>query len=114
VVVGMFGLSSLFSDLSPGESDFRRGLFTVLAYLVGGVAIGWLLRRRWYLAIAEAWGPALDGVMVAFVSVRMGVTGPRVLYAVLGLCVFPLLSLLAGFVGSRLVRHNAVTPVQAN
>src|SRR5262245_60057274 len=109
MIVGLFGLSAMFSDLGPGESDVRRAITTIVAYLAGGVAMGWLLRRRWYFAVAESWGPALDGLMVTFVAIRMGITWPRLVYAVLGLCVFPLLSLAAGFFGSRLVRHNAVT-----
>ena len=113
LVVGVVGLSAFFSDFSPGESLLQRVIVTLGAYVVGGIALGWLLRRYWYLAVAEAWGPALIACAVMLAAVRMGLDWGRISNIILGLVVAPVLSLAAGFVGSRFC-SRAVTYEQAS
>jgi hypothetical protein len=60
--VGFVGLSALFSDLGPGESQLSRDLETVAIFGVGGFTVGLLTRSRWYLAGLVAWGGVLLGL----------------------------------------------------
>lgn len=103
-LVGLLGLSAFFSDLGPGETGFRRAVVVAIEYVVGGVVIGWTLRRRWYLAILEAWGPVLLGVAVVFVAFRQGIGEGRLSFLLLLLGVMPLVSIGSGLLGWRLAR----------
>jgi hypothetical protein len=84
LVIGFFGLSLVFSDLGPGETDLARTLATVATFVGGAFLTGLIVGRRlWPLSLLSAWGPILLGLVSprAFLLVNVG---PPILLALLG------------------------------
>lgn len=94
-LIGLLGLSFLFSDLGPGETEFARDASTIGLYVLGGLVLGALARRRWYVATVLPWGAILVGlanlVLRGSLSVLMQYTLPALA-----------ISLGASFVGYKL------------
>lgn len=104
LIVGVVGLSAVFSDLGPGEVLAVRILWVSAVLVVGGVLIGLLLDRRWYLAVAESWGPVLWGALLLLFTLRgSDHRGPG--WVVLALCLLaaPAAALFGGFLGWRIL-----------
>jgi hypothetical protein len=63
LVIGLFGLSLLFSDLGPGETWANRVIMLVALYAVSGLIIGYINPKLWMIAGLTAWGAALLGIV---------------------------------------------------
>jgi hypothetical protein len=112
-VVGAYALSTTFSDPSPGESLLGRGLVTGGAILLGGVAIGALQAHRWWISIAVGWGPMLVGALMLAARWRGAVQSASPKFAVLCIVGAPVLGLLGGFIGARLIARWGRKPTPA-
>ena len=70
LALGFVGLSLLFSDLGPGESNLERIVATAAVFAVGGLIVGLIVGKRlWYLSAICSWG----GVLIGAVTARLGV-----------------------------------------
>jgi hypothetical protein len=75
LVIGFFGLSLVFSDLGPGETEIIRTAVSVSTFLVGGFVIGLIVgRRAWLLSALVSWGAVLLGLFSFRVGVVNGLT----------------------------------------
>jgi hypothetical protein len=99
LVLGVVGLSAVFSDPGPGESMLGRAMFVGGAYLFGCGAIGAMLDRHWWFAGLSAWGPVILGVGSAMALARATQSGPVVPLLVLNVVLFPALALACGLAG---------------
>ena len=63
LVIGLFGLSLLFSDLGPGETWANRVIMLVALYAVSGLIIGYINPKLWMIAGLTAWGTVLLGIV---------------------------------------------------
>ena len=63
LVIGLFGLSLLFSDLGPGETWANRVIMLVALYAVSGLIIGYINPKLWMITGLTAWGAALLGIV---------------------------------------------------
>lgn len=99
LVLGVVGLSAVFSDPGPGESMLARAMFVAAAYLLGCGAIGAMLDRHWWFAGLAAWGPVVLGVGSAMALARSTSGGPAVPLLVLNVVLFPALALACGLAG---------------
>ena len=62
LVVGLFALPWVFSDLGPGETMFRRMAEAGGIFFAGGVLSGALAFRRWPISGLCAWTPVGMGL----------------------------------------------------
>lgn len=63
-IVGILGLSLLFSDLGTREAPWIRGIEIAAVYSVGGFLVGRIVPRTWYVAGVAALGPIALGLLV--------------------------------------------------
>ena len=63
LVIGLFGLSLLFSDLGPGETWANRVIMLVALYAVSGLIIGYINPKLWMITGLTARGAALLGIV---------------------------------------------------
>ncbi len=64
IIVSIFQVSSLFSDLGPGETFFVRFFIAALVLIIAGMIIGYLYPKRWYLAGLTACAPVIVGILI--------------------------------------------------
>lgn len=60
--LGFFGLSLLFSDLGPGETQASRNATVAIFTFLSGLFMGYFNPKVWFLAGLVAWGGALLGI----------------------------------------------------
>ena len=63
LVIELFGLSLLFSDLGPGETWANRVIMLVALYAVSGLIIGYINPKLWMIAGLTARGTVLLGIV---------------------------------------------------
>ncbi len=68
VLGGIFGLSMVFSDIGPGESETRRIVVATLFFFLSGLGIGYLNPRAWTVSGLTAWGGRLNGNVLGVCS----------------------------------------------
>lgn len=102
LVGGLFGLSAIFSDLGPGESQMQRWTLLAGIYILGSMAIGVLIPRRWYMALSIAWGPVLLTIPLLMLIFSSGPKLTTYRFLLEGLIFIPAIVLVSGFMGSRL------------
>jgi len=56
LVTGWCGFALSFSDRPPWESALERSAMILGTQMLGGIVIGLLAPRRWYLCVLAAWG----------------------------------------------------------
>ena len=56
LVTGWCGFALSFSDRPPGESALERSALILGTQVLGGMVIGLLSPRCWYLCVLAAWG----------------------------------------------------------
>lgn len=56
LVTGWCGFALSFSDRPPWESMLERSALILGTQMLGGIVIGLLSPRRWYLCVLAAWG----------------------------------------------------------
>lgn len=101
LMVGVIGLWAVFSDIGPRDSIATRWLITGLVYAAGAMAVGFLVPRRWYLALLTAWGPLVLGLIGLTAKLMNG--GPLPYWRFLALTILgvPGFALLFGYLGRR-------------
>ncbi len=94
VATGFWTWISLFSDTFVGYSLAVFATVVLVSHLGLGVALGLVLRRRWYFAVVAAWGALLVDTVPLLHWLRSGrfEAGYRLPYALArtsaGLCSF--------------------------
>ena len=101
LAVGVIGLWAVFSDIGPKDSMAARWLMTSLVYAAGAMAVGFLVPRRWYLALLTAWGPLVLGLIGLTVKLINGRPVPYWRFLALTILGVPGAALLFGFLGRR-------------
>ena len=99
LIIGFFGLDLIFSDFGPGETALSRMIIIAVFYVLFGLAAGFIVPRRWYLAGIMAWGGILVAVF-AFVG-NVG-AGLRPMFLSLVPLLTLAITLCAGWIGMRL------------
>lgn len=100
-VVGLVGLATVFSDPSPGETRLSRALVVVAVHVIGGVAVGALVERRYGVAVLQSWGTATLALWSLAVGWKIGHVTASPEFLVLCLLGAPLASLAGGLAGHR-------------
>ena len=106
LLVGFGGLSLAMSDLGPGENYAQRLGVSVLYFLVVGLIVGLIDRRRWPLASLAAWGPMLMGGFGLLSKVVGGGEFPYWPFVLVLLSLPLACALFGGWLGSRLRRRR--------
>jgi hypothetical protein len=106
LVLGFFGLSLVFSDTGPGESDARRVVVATFFFFLCGFGLGFFNPKAWAVAGLAAWG----AVLVRGLSIPGAVVARDRPLMVFGLAVLflPLvLTLAGGYAGKLLAGRRA-------
>jgi len=108
IAVNVYGLAAFFSDLGPMEPAWLRLAGVVLLFAIGGGVVGILLPDNWYLAAAGCCSVAMFGLFGLSMRLKMG--GPPPYWFVIALeLIGPLaVTLVSGYLGSRLRRRGAL------
>ena len=101
LMIGVIGLWAVFSDIGPKDSIATRWLVTSLVYAAGAMAVGFLVPRRWYLALLTAWGPLVLGLMGLAVKPVNARPIPYWRFLALTILGVPGFALLFGYLGRR-------------
>ena len=118
LILGILGLSFVFSDLGPTETLILRICLTTLFFFLSGIGIGYFHSNQWWLSSLTAFWSSLFGA--SFVVLAVLKKGSKVFvlqdppYISFGLMILflPLgLSLLGGYIGS-LAAQNRVSSRQ--
>jgi type VI protein secretion system component VasK len=114
VILGVIGLSLVFSDVGAGESATSRIIFAAIFFLLCGLGIGYFNPRAWIISGLSAWGSTLFGAFLTFVAIRrygsnaFAAQEPPYISAGLVILLVPLcLALLGGYIGRRLNGRRA-------
>jgi hypothetical protein len=109
LVLGVFGLALVFSDLGPQEAWPFRVAVAAIYFLLCGLGIGYLSQNHWFIAGLSSWGGILFGGFLVIAALgRYGTSAfeakdPPYLSSGLILLLVPIaLSLLGGYIGQRL------------
>ncbi len=116
LVLGVVGLSMVFSNLGPGESETSRVFVAVLFFFLCGLGIGYFNPRAWIISGLSAWGGLLFGLFLTVSAVSKygsyafaAQQPPYISVGLLTLLLPVSLALLGGYVGSRLRRTRTIT-----
>lgn len=114
LVLGIIGLTMVFSDVGAGESATIRIVVATLFFFFSGLAIGYFNPRGWIVSGLSAWGGVTFGTFLVYAAInRYGSNAfaarePPYILAGLGILLLPLsLALLGGYVGRRLREKRA-------
>jgi len=109
LILGLFGLALIFSNLSPNETWSIRVAVAVIYFFLCGLGIGFLSRDFWFIAGLSAWGAVLMGGLLVIVALgRHGSASfeaqepPYISSGLLLLFVPIVLSLAGGYIGHKL------------
>ncbi|MFH1381517.1 MAG: hypothetical protein ABIH70_01330 [Chloroflexota bacterium] len=80
LLLGAFGLSLLFADLSPSETMAGRLIFLAFLYLLTGFIFGYVNPRVWLFSGVVAWG----GVFIGLEGLSAGTSATLLLAFSLG------------------------------
>jgi hypothetical protein len=115
LILGLFGLALVFSDLAPNETWSIRVGIAVAYFFLCGLGIGFLSRDFWLIAGLSAWGAILMGGLLVMVALgRHGSAAfnaqepPYISSGLLLLFVPIVLSLAGGYLGRKL--HARMLP----
>lgn len=116
MLIGVFGLSLVFSDLGPGEAWWGRVLVATLFFFFCGLGIGWFNPRFWMIAGLSAWGGILmGGLLVFFALSKYGTAAfdahepPYISVGLIMLFLPVTFSLVGGYVGKMIGQRMAKT-----
>lgn len=116
LVLGVVGLSMVFSNLGPGESETSRVFIAAIFFFLCGLGIGYFNSRAWIVSGLSAWGGILFGLLLIvsamskYGSKAFAAQQPPYISAGLLILLLPVsLALLGGYVGSRLRRTRTIT-----
>jgi hypothetical protein len=99
---GFFGF---FSDINPNEGPFERALYIWFFFFLGGLYVGILLPRVWYLAILISWFPITWIIPVFQYSREISEYNAYAWWIGFNTTLIsPLVALLSGYLGSRINR----------
>lgn len=101
-LIGVIGLSLLFSDLGPGESGISRAFTIGIVYLISSLPIGYVLPKHWKRAGYLSWSSLLLFFFAFLGSLPEGLQ--RTL-STLTLLTPLFVTLLGGYIGSYLRTH---------
>lgn len=106
LVVGVFTLPLVFSDLGPGETVAQRIAIAGIAFFVGGALVGGVAARQWPVAALCAWTPIAIG-LVALIN-KLTVQGQMAYWAAIATFLLAPAgaALLGGYVGSRVAGRS--------
>jgi hypothetical protein len=93
ILFGFFGLSLMYSDSGPGETEVMRVAQIVAFYFLFALPIGYFFHRHWWSAAGVAWAAVLLGLVAVLGS--LGRPVGELLMASL-VFAFPLALALAG------------------
>jgi hypothetical protein len=117
-ILGVVGLSLVFSGVGSGESATGRIIVSAVFFLICGLGIGYFDPRAWIISGLSAWGSTLVGAFLVFAAIRKYGTNafaaqePPYVSVGLVLLLVPLsLALLGGYIGRRL---NVERPKQTD
>ncbi len=68
LVLGIIGLSMVFSDIGAGESAIIRIVVATLFFFLSGLGIGYLNPRGWIISGLTAWGGRPNGNVLGVCS----------------------------------------------
>ena len=102
--VGFWAFAGLMGDLGPGESALGRVAYLSVVFVVGGLLVGLVAGRRWWLAGLCAWAPLVRAVLGVYHGLK-GAPGGLFDLERAGHLVFALaMSLVGGSLGRLLWR----------
>lgn len=108
-ILGIIGVGLVFSDISRGETAISRSAITAIFFLFCSLVIGYFNDRAWLISVIIAWGSILFGGFLTLAALRnhgsnvFAAQEPPYISAGLVILFLPLiLSLLGGYIGSRL------------
>jgi hypothetical protein len=105
LVIGLWGAMALFSDLPAGFSFAKMRVVIIAVHLAAGLSIGALVPKRWYLALAVAWGGIMIDGIPLLVFIRRWHGYPNGTYPgspILGFLIIPLVLAAGGYLGHRI------------
>ena len=113
-IIGVIGVSLVFSDVGAGESATIRIIVAAILFLLCGLGIGYFNPRAWIISGLSAWGSTLFGAFLTFVAIRkygsdaFAAQEPPYISAGLVMLLVPsCLALLGGYIGRRLSDKRA-------
>jgi peptidoglycan/LPS O-acetylase OafA/YrhL len=118
LILGILGLSFVFSDLGPTETLILRISLTALFFFLSGAGIGYFHSKQWWLSSLTAlWSLLFGAGLVVLAILKKGsqvfvLPDPPYISAGLMILFLPLgLSLLGGYIGN-LAAQNRMSPRQ--
>ncbi len=105
------GVTPFISDIGPHEGPFGRPLFIWTVFLLGGLYIGVLLPKVWYLSIFIALFPIL-GIIPALLSLSNDASDHNKYYSwilISSTLISPIVALVSGYIGLR-IHKSSIAP----
>lgn len=109
LILGIFGLALLFSDLSTDESGSNRIILSLLFFLLCGLGLGFFNPKMWIISGLTAWGGIFLGGFITLIALaRYGSNAfaarePPYISAGLIMIFLPVaLALTGGYIGKQL------------
>jgi peptidoglycan/LPS O-acetylase OafA/YrhL len=115
LVLGIIGLSMVFSNLGPSESETGRVITAAIFFFLCGLGIGYFNPRAWIISGLSAWGSISFGLLMVLSAIgkygNNAFAAQKPPYISVGLVILLLpvsLSLLGGYIGQRLKNNQAI------
>ncbi len=112
LILGIIGLSTVFSDLGSGESWGMRTLIADIFFFLSGAVIGFFNPKLWMISGLIAWEGVLMGGFLTLIALRRHGAGafsaqesPYISVGLMMLFGPIILALLGGFMG-RMIREK--------
>lgn len=118
-LIGIVGLSLVFSDMGSGESWGVRTLIATAFFFFSGVLIGFFNPKLWMISGVTAWGGVLMGGFLTLMAFRkhgadaFNAQEPPYIFVGVMMLILPItLALMGGFLGKILTRFRAASSTQ--